>query len=53
MRSRRRRLDLGVLARDAGDAEAEAILSFQIALLEDDNLAAPAFALIAGGDARQ
>ena len=43
-------LDLGVLARDAGDADAEAILSFQIALLEDDNLAAPAFALIAGGE---
>src|SRR6202022_1518053 len=43
--------DLGVLARQAGDADAEAILSFQIALLEDDNLAAPAFALIAGGEA--
>jgi phosphotransferase system enzyme I (PtsI) len=43
--------DLGVLARDAGDAEAEAILSFQIALLEDDSLAAPAFARIAGGEA--
>ena len=30
------------------DEDAEAILSFQIALLEDENLAAPAFALIAG-----
>jgi phosphotransferase system enzyme I (PtsI) len=44
-------LDLTVLARDLGDADAEAILAFQIALLEDDNLAAPAFALIAGGEA--
>src|SRR6195256_268328 len=43
-------LNLSVLAREAGDDEAEAILSFQIALLEDDNLAAPAFALIAGGE---
>jgi phosphotransferase system enzyme I (PtsI) len=42
---------LGLLAGDAGDAEAEAILSFQIALLEDDNLAAPAFARIADGEA--
>jgi phosphotransferase system enzyme I (PtsI) len=42
--------DLSTLARKAGDADAEAILSFQIALLEDDNLAAPAFALIAGGE---
>src|ERR1700724_1549192 len=41
---------LGLLARDAGDADAEAILSFQIALLQDDNLAAPAFTLIAGGE---
>src|SRR6266567_8554442 len=41
---------LTVLAREAGDAEAEAILSFQIALLEDDNLAAPAFTLIASGE---
>ena len=39
---------LALLAREAGDAEAEAILYFQIALLEDDNLAAPAFARIAG-----
>src|SRR5260221_12084164 len=43
--------DLTVLARQAGDDDAEAILSFQIALLEDDNLAEPAFALIAGGEA--
>ena len=42
---------LGLLAREAGDAEAEAILSFQVALLEDDNLAAPAFELIKGGAA--
>jgi phosphoenolpyruvate-protein phosphotransferase (PTS system enzyme I) len=42
---------LASLVRETGDAEAEAILSFQVALLEDDNLAAPAFALIAGGEA--
>ncbi len=42
---------LRLLAREAGETEAEAILSFQIALLEDDNLAAPAFALIKGGEA--
>ena len=42
---------LTVLAREVGDTDAEAILSFQIALLEDDNLAAPAFALISGGAA--
>src|ERR1700716_1422406 len=42
---------LSLLAGDGGDAEAEAILSFQIALLEDDNLAAPAFARIADGEA--
>jgi phosphotransferase system enzyme I (PtsI) len=41
---------LGALAREAGDTEAEAILSFQIALIEDENLAAPGFALIAGGE---
>jgi phosphoenolpyruvate-protein phosphotransferase (PTS system enzyme I) len=41
---------LVLLVRETGDIEAEAILSFQIALLEDDNLAAPAFALIAGGE---
>jgi phosphotransferase system enzyme I (PtsI) len=43
--------DITVLAQQAGDDEAEAILSFQIALLEDDNLGEPAFALIAGGEA--
>src|SRR6202795_4155273 len=42
--------DLTALVREVEDDEAEAILSFQIALLEDDNLAAPAFALIAGGE---
>src|ERR1700681_3070129 len=42
--------DLTLLAREVGDADAEAILSFQIALLEDDNLAAPGFARIAGGE---
>src|SRR5258708_16338783 len=42
--------DLSLLAREAGEADAEAILAFQIALLEDDHLAAPAFALIAGGE---
>ena len=43
--------DLAALARRSrGDDDAEAILSFQIALLEDDNLAAPAFALIADGE---
>ena len=40
---------LALLAREAGDDEAEAILAFQIALLEDDSLAAPAFARIAEG----
>jgi phosphotransferase system enzyme I (PtsI) len=42
---------LALLACETADAEAEAILSFQIALLEDENLAAPAFARIAGGEA--
>jgi phosphoenolpyruvate-protein phosphotransferase (PTS system enzyme I) len=42
--------DLNVLTRKAGDAEAEAILAFQIALLEDDSLVAPAFAQIADGE---
>jgi phosphoenolpyruvate-protein phosphotransferase (PTS system enzyme I) len=41
---------LALLVEDAGDAEAEAILAFQMALLEDDNLTAPAFALIAQGE---
>jgi phosphoenolpyruvate-protein phosphotransferase (PTS system enzyme I) len=44
------RLDLTVLAGKVKDNDAEAILSFQIALLEDENLAAPAFALIADGE---
>lgn len=43
--------DLSLLAREVGDDEAEAILAFQIALLEDDSLAAPAFAQIAAGEA--
>lgn len=43
------RLDLAALAGKAEDDDAEAILAFQIALLEDDNLAAPAFAGIADG----
>ena len=42
---------LGLLAGEAGDADAEAILAFQVALLEDDNLTAPALALIAQGEA--
>src|SRR6202165_214087 len=42
--------DLTPPAREVGDADAEAILSFQIALLEDDNLAAPGFARIADGE---
>src|SRR6201996_2845705 len=41
---------LGLLVGEAGDADAEAILAFQMALLEDDNLTAPAFALIAQGE---
>jgi phosphotransferase system enzyme I (PtsI) len=45
------RLDLAALAEKVADHDAEAILSFQIALLEDENLAAPAFALIADGEA--
>ncbi len=42
--------DLISLAHEAGDVEAEAILAFQIALVEDDNLTAPALASIAGGE---
>src|ERR1700730_8635696 len=41
---------LTALVCEVGDDDAEAILSFQIALLEDDNLAAPAFTLIDGGE---
>src|SRR5246500_3973581 len=44
------RLDLVGLAGKVEDEDAEAILSFQIALLEDENLTAPAFALIADGE---
>jgi phosphoenolpyruvate-protein phosphotransferase (PTS system enzyme I) len=44
------RLDLTALATKVKDQNAEAILSFQIALLEDENLAAPAFASIAMGE---
>jgi phosphotransferase system enzyme I (PtsI) len=44
------RLDLTELAGKVDDDDAEAILSFQIALLEDENLAAPAFALVADGE---
>src|SRR3984893_8385485 len=44
-------LDLTELAGKVKDEDAEAILAFQIALVEDENLAAPAFALIAGGEA--
>ena len=42
--------DLSALASEVEDADAEAILSFQIALLEDDSLSAPGFARIAGGE---
>jgi phosphoenolpyruvate-protein phosphotransferase (PTS system enzyme I) len=45
------RLDLAALAGRVGDDDAEAILSFQIALLEDENLVAPALASIADGEA--
>jgi phosphotransferase system enzyme I (PtsI) len=44
------RLDLTALASKMEDEDAEAILQFQIALLEDENLAAPAFARIADGE---
>jgi len=43
--------DLIVLAGEMADPDAEAILAFQIALLEDENLAAPAFARIETGEA--
>src|SRR5260370_869033 len=43
--------DLVSLAHGAGNDEAEAILAFQTALVEDENLTAPAFASIAGGEA--
>jgi phosphotransferase system enzyme I (PtsI) len=44
------RLGLIALAGEMQDENAAAILAFQIALLEDDNLAAPAFASIADGE---
>src|SRR5581483_6506782 len=43
------RLDLAALGGKVKDEESEAILAFQIAFLEDENLAAPAFAGIADG----
>jgi phosphoenolpyruvate-protein phosphotransferase (PTS system enzyme I) len=45
------RVDLTVLVGKVQEEDAEAILEFQIALLEDDNLTAPALARIAAGDA--
>jgi phosphoenolpyruvate-protein phosphotransferase (PTS system enzyme I) len=45
------RLELATLAGKVGNDDAEAILSFQIALLEDENLVAPALARIADGEA--
>jgi phosphoenolpyruvate-protein phosphotransferase (PTS system enzyme I) len=45
------RLDLTELAGKVKDEDAEAILAFQIALLEDENLVAPALARIAVGEA--
>ena len=44
------RLDLTALSNKIQHEDAQAILSFQIALLEDENLTAPAFALIADGE---
>src|SRR5215471_20684266 len=44
------KLNLQALANTLEDEDAEAILAFQIALLEDENLAAPAFALISDGE---
>lgn len=41
---------LAELAGEVEDADAEAILAFQMALLEDENLSSPAFARIAGGE---
>jgi phosphoenolpyruvate-protein phosphotransferase (PTS system enzyme I) len=42
--------DLTALAEKVEDADAEAILSFQIALLEDDTLSAPGFSRISEGE---
>src|SRR4029077_15883958 len=44
------KVGLAGLADKIDDEDAEAILAFQIALLEDENLAAPAFALITDGE---
>jgi phosphoenolpyruvate-protein phosphotransferase (PTS system enzyme I) len=44
------KLDLTAIASKVDDEEAAAILSFQTALLEDENLAVAAFALIADGE---
>jgi phosphoenolpyruvate-protein phosphotransferase (PTS system enzyme I) len=44
------KLDLAALASKVKDEDAEAILAFQIALLEDENLTAPAFALVSDGE---
>lgn len=44
------KVDLAALAARVEDDEAAAILSFQIALVEDDTLTAPAFSLIAAGE---
>ena len=44
------RLDLAALIAKVEDEDAKAILSFQIALLDDETLAAPAFAQIADGE---
>jgi phosphotransferase system enzyme I (PtsI) len=45
------KLDLAALAGKVEDEDAEAILAFQAALLEDENLAAPAFARVADSEA--
>jgi phosphoenolpyruvate-protein phosphotransferase (PTS system enzyme I) len=42
--------DLAELSEEMEDAEAEAILAFQLALLEDENLTAPPFAAVAQGE---
>jgi phosphotransferase system enzyme I (PtsI) len=42
--------DLTTLADELGDADAAAMLAFQIALIEDENLSAPAFGQIAAGE---
>jgi phosphotransferase system enzyme I (PtsI) len=42
--------DLAALSDQSGDDEADAILAFQIALLEDDSLVSPALARVDAGD---